>query len=197
MRRLILFTIFFVTTFLSNAQYSKDYLKTEDIYKGLGLMGLHIYKYPVLSDTSFEFFLMVEEFSNGKCVDSTQLVSDENQSLLKKIYGKPLTINRDTTFLSIFVKQQFDSLYTFNFSYSFFSSHKQIILSKAQYGTHELREFKSPKITNRGKYPVLMLSSSWQQNLNGVAITRFCFPEKIDEIKLISKHFYVLSIIAR
>jgi hypothetical protein len=196
MRKTLLIFWLLSSSILLKAQYCKDYIKSDDILKALSSIGVNIYKYALTSNEIFNFNILFEEYSQGKCIDSTLLVTDDNIQVFKNLLQKSLIIQKDTTYLSIFVHQKFDSTYILNIDYSFFSTKKEIEISNLKYGQHKIREFPSPKISTQGIYPILILSLPWNQVMNGIEVERFCFPENIEIIKKMVTHFYVLSIIA-
>jgi hypothetical protein len=196
MKKLYFFIVLLVPHLFLKAQYSDSFIKPQDIYKGLTYMGLDIYKYAVASDITYDFNLLFEEYKDGKCIDSAKLISDESINLAKNVFQKPLVISNDTSFLCFYVQQKDDSVYTFNYAYPTFSSYKRIIIQNSRLNKHGLKEFASPKISNKGKYPVLVLSTPWKQDLGGQTVYRYCFPENIEQIKKLVEHFYVFSILA-
>lgn len=196
MKKTLLLIFVFVPTIYLRAQYSSDFIKTDDIYKALNLIGLNIYKYAITADSTYNFNLQYEEYLHGKCVDSSKLINNETLLMLKNVLQANLTINKDTTFLNIISQQKSDSIFTINFSFSAFLSKKEIVCSNSKYGDHKLREFASPKIKDPGKYPVLLLSTPWKQEINGKTVMRYCFPEDIQSIRQMAEHFYVISVVA-
>jgi len=162
-------------------------------------MGMNIYKYAMNSEDTLNFNLLYQEYLNGKCVDSSRIVSDDVINKVNNMFHQSLIITKDTNFLEVFVQNKSDSIYSIKSVYSFFglgSMQKEIVVPYAKFGKHELREFASPKISNKGCYPILMLGVSWKQNINGQSVQRFCYPESIEQIKVLIPHFYVFSVIA-
>jgi hypothetical protein len=181
---------------LMKAQTSKDFINTDDILKALNSAGINIYKFAISSGSDYAFNILFEEFEHGKLIDSALFVKTGNLKMLQAL-NLSLSITKDTSFLRIITHQKTDDTYTMNFDYTHFAfEEKEIRVPVKKYGPHEFHEFPSPKITEKGTYPVLLLSSPWTQEIYGQTVFRFCFPNDIDQIKTMVEHFYIISVIA-
>ena len=193
--KLVIAVLLTVSFSASKAQYSRYFIEEEDIYASLEFIGLNIYKFALVSDSTYSVNILQEEYLNHECVDSVLFVDEEGMQTMKS-FGFDLSVNQDTSFLRIITKQETDSTIRYIARYRNMNfSDREMKYSLHEHGKHKFREFASPKIQGKGKYPVLMLGCAWKQDFNGRKIDRFCYTEKIEEINSLIDHFFVISIV--
>jgi len=185
-----------------NNMYKSDQVSNLDLIEALELSGITINKFYLGSfDEKYAFIIIIDEFKEGKNVNSDTVLNNDNEY----IYFTPGSKEYSTDYIDqikIFSKIE-DSTLIFYFKTYGMSFKKEIPFKKYDKKSfYNFRSYNETKWSLNEKIPLLVYASSWLDKKGG--FQRFCGVanlsknnEKTIELLSSSPHYFSISYLVK
>lgn len=181
-----------------NNMYKSDQVSNLDLIEALELSGITINKFYLGSfDKKYNFIIIIDEFKEGKNVNSDTALNDDNGYIYYSTVSKEYSTDYIDQ-LKIFSKTE-DSTLIFYFKTYGMSFKKEIPFKKYDKKSfYYFRSYLDTKWSLNEKIPLLVYASSWLDKKGG--FQRFCGvvnlsknSEKTNELLASSPHYFMIS----